>query len=86
MTNAGAIVVLTPIIIEMAKIGNFDARSMVLLAAVCTANSFILPTHQVNAYIQSAGGYNNADYFKTGIWMTLIFLVIAVSYFYLFMF
>ena len=86
MTNAGAIVVLTPIIIEMAKIGNFDARSMVLLAAVCTANSFILPTHQVNAYIQSAGGYNNADYFKTGIWMTLIFLVIAVTYFYLFMF
>ena len=64
MTNAGAIVVLTPIIIEMAKIGNFDARSMVLLAAVCTANSFILPTHQVNAYIQSAGGYNNADYFN----------------------
>ncbi len=86
MTNAGAIVVLTPIIIEMAKIGNFDPRSMVLLAAVCTANSFLLPTHQVNAYIQSSGGYKNADYFRSGIWMTIIYLIVAVSYFYFFMF
>ena len=86
MTNSGAIVVLTPIIIEMAKIGGFDPRSMVLFAAVCTANSFILPTHQVNAYIQSSGGYNNADYFRTGGWMTIIFLLVTVSYFYIWMF
>jgi di/tricarboxylate transporter len=70
----------------MAKIANFDPRPMVLLAAVCTANSFIIPTHQVNAFIQSPGCYRNADFFKAGIWITLIFLVITVSYFYLFIF
>ena len=86
ISNIGTIVVLAPIIIEMAKIGGFDPRSMVLFAAVCTANSFILPTHQVNAYIQSSGGYNNADYFRTGGWMTIIFLLVTVSYFYIWMF
>jgi len=85
MSNTGAIVVLTPIIIEMANIGNFDPRTMVLFAAVCTANSFVLPTHQVNAFIQSSGGYSNADFLKTGIWMTLIFLIVTISYFYIIM-
>jgi len=85
MSNSGAIVVLTPIIIQMANIGNFDPRTMVLFAGICTANSFILPTHQVNAFIQSSGGYSNYDFFKTGIWMTLIFLLAAVSYFYMIM-
>jgi len=85
MSNTGAIVVLTPIIIEMANIGNFDPRTMVLFAAVCTANSFVLPTHQVNAFIQSSGGYSNADFLKTGIWMTLIFLIVTISYFFIIM-
>jgi di/tricarboxylate transporter len=85
MSNTGAIVVLAPIIIEMGYIGNFDPRMMVLFAAVCTANSFVLPTHQVNAFIQSPGGYRNADFLKTGIWMTLIFLVVSISYFYILM-
>jgi len=84
MTNVGATVVLTPIVIEMAKIGNFDPRPMVLMAAVCAANSFIIPTHQVNALVMSPGGYRNADFFRAGIGMTLIFLVIAVLYFYFF--
>ncbi len=86
MSNVGAIVVLTPIIIEMAKIGNFDPRPMVLMAAVCAANSFIIPTHQVNAFIISPGGYRNADFLKAGSGMTLIFLAITVLTFYLFMF
>jgi len=86
MTNVGAIVVLTPIIIEMAKLGNFDPRPMVLLAAVCAANSFIIPTHQVNAFIISPGGYRNTDFLKAGSGMTLVFLGITVLYFYFFMF
>jgi len=85
MSNVGAIVVLAPVIVEMAAIGGFDARPMVLMAAVCTANSFIIPTHQVNAFILSPGGYQNADYFRAGVGMTLIFLLITIPYFYFFM-
>jgi len=84
MSNVGAIVVLAPLVMSMAQIGGLDPRPLALMAAVCAANSFILPTHQVNALLMSAGGYRNADYFKAGGGMTLLFLVVVVSVFYFF--
>ncbi|MBN1668161.1 MAG: SLC13 family permease, partial [Anaerolineales bacterium] len=84
MSNVGAIVVLAPLVMSMATIGGLDPRPLALLAAVCAANSFILPTHQVNALLMSAGGYRNADYIKAGSGMTLLFLLVAVTAFYLF--
>ena len=83
MSNVGAIVVLAPLVISMAQIGGLDPRPLVLMAAVSTSNSFILPTHQVNALLMSSGGDRNADYLKAGSGITLIFLAIAVFYFYL---
>jgi len=35
---------------------DFFRLDLVLLAAVCAANSFMLPTHQVNALLMSAPG------------------------------
>ncbi len=84
MSNVGAIVVLAPLVMGMAAIAGIDPRPLVLMAAVCTANSFILPTHQVNAFLMSRGGYRNADYIKAGSGMTAIFLVITVLIFYFF--
>ncbi|HSQ27563.1 MAG TPA: SLC13 family permease [Anaerolineales bacterium] len=84
MSNVGAIVVLAPLVMSMAQIGGLDPRSLALMAAVCAANSFILPTHQVNAFLMSSGGYRNADYFKAGGGMTLLFLVVVVPVFYFF--
>jgi di/tricarboxylate transporter len=84
MSNVGAIVVLAPLVMGMAGIAEMDPRPLVLLAAVCAANSFILPTHQVNAFLMSSGGYRNADYIKAGSGMTILFLAITVSLFYFF--
>jgi di/tricarboxylate transporter len=84
MSNVGAIVVLTPLVMGMAEIGGLDPRPLALMAAVCAANSFILPTHQVNALLMSSGGYRNADYFKAGSGMTLLFLLVVVPLFYFF--
>ena len=84
MSNVGAIVVLAPLVMSMAQIGGFDPRPLALMAAVCAANSFVLPTHQVNALLMSAGGYRNADYVKAGGGMTLLFIFIVVAVFYLF--
>lgn len=82
MSNVGAIVVLAPLVMGMAGIAGMDPRPLVLMAAVCTGNSFILPTHQVNAFLMSSGGYRNADYIKAGSGMTVVFLAIAVLTFY----
>ena len=84
MSNVGAIVVLAPLVMSMAQIGGFDPRPLALMAAVCAANSFVLPTHQVNALLMSSGGYRNADYVKAGGGMTLLFILIVVTVFYLF--
>ncbi len=84
MSNVGAIVVLAPLVMGMAGIAGIDPRPLVLLAAVCAANSFILPTHQVNAFLMSSGGYRNADYIKAGSGMTILFLTITVLLFYFF--
>ena len=84
MSNVGAIVVLAPLVMGMAVIAEIDPRPLVLMAAVCAANSFILPTHQVNAFLMSSGGYRNADYIKAGSGMTILFLAITVSIFYFF--
>ncbi len=84
MSNVGAVVVLAPLVMSMAQIGGLDPRPLALLAAVCAANSFIFPTHQVNAMLMSSGGYRNADYIKAGGGMTLIFLVVVIVVFYYF--
>ncbi|HBE40194.1 MAG TPA: SLC13 family permease [Bacteroidales bacterium] len=84
MTNVGSIVVLAPLVISLGELGGFDPRPLALMAAVCAANSFILPTHQVNAFLMTSGGYKNSDYFRAGGGMTLIFLSVVVMIFYLF--
>jgi di/tricarboxylate transporter len=84
ISNVGAIVVLAPLVMSMAQIGGFDPRPLALMAAVCAANSFVLPTHQVNALLMSSGGYRNADYVKAGGGMTLLFIGIVVTVFHLF--
>ncbi|MGM0390665.1 MAG: SLC13 family permease [Bacteroidota bacterium] len=84
MSNVGAIVVLAPLVTGLAGIAGIDPRPLVLMAAVCASNSFILPTHQVNAFLMPSGGYRNADYIRAGSGMTVLFLTITVFMFYFF--
>lgn len=84
MSNVGATVILAPLVIGMAEIYGIDPRPVVLLVAVSAANSFLLPTHQVNALYKTPGGYKNSDYLKAGGGLTLLFLAVVVAMFYLF--
>lgn len=86
MSNVGAVVVLAPLVIGMAEIAGLDPRPLVLLAAVSVSNSFLLPTHQVNALMISAGGYKNRDYIRAGSGMTVMFVILTVVVFYFFYF
>jgi di/tricarboxylate transporter len=84
MSNVGATVILVPLAISMAQIFGVDPRPVALLVAVMAANSFLLPTHQVNAFYKTPGGYQNADYLKAGGILTILFLCVAVTMFYFF--
>jgi di/tricarboxylate transporter len=79
MSNVAATVLLAPLVMIVGEEAGVDGRALALLVAVCASNSFLLPTHQVNALFMSPGGYRNADYIRAGGIMSLLFLALAVG-------
>jgi di/tricarboxylate transporter len=83
MSNVAATVLLVPLVLFIGADSGIDPRGLALLVGVCASNSFILPTHQVNAFLMTPGGYRNADYLKAGGIMTILFLLVAVGLIYI---
>lgn len=79
MSNIAATVLLVPIVLAMAGTVGLDPRGLALLVGVCTSNSFLLPTHPVNALLMGPGNYRTRDYFVAGSVMTVVFILIAVG-------
>jgi di/tricarboxylate transporter len=84
MSNVGATILLVPLVVIIGTSTGLDPRGLALLVAICTSNSFILPTHQVNAFLMTPGGYHNADYLRAGGGMTILFLFVATGLVYIF--
>ncbi len=84
MSNVAATVLLVPLVLIIGEETGIDPRGLAILVAICASNSFVLPTHQVNAMLMSVGSYRNADYLKAGGLMTVIFLFLSVLLVYLF--
>jgi di/tricarboxylate transporter len=64
---------------NMAGAAGADPRMAALVVAVACSNTFILPTHQVNALVMRPGGYRTIDYFKAGSIMTVLYLVVMMA-------
>ncbi len=84
MSNVATTVLLVPLVLIIAENFGSDPRVLALLVAVATNNSFVLPTHQVNAFTMGPGGYRNKDYMLAGGLMTIAFLAVVVSMIYFF--
>ena len=84
ISNVGATVLLVPLCMNMAMMAGADPRMAALVVGLSASNSFILPTHQVNALVMRPGGYRTVDYAKAGIVMTVIFLSVELLMIYLF--
>lgn len=82
ISNVAATVLLVPLVMLTGFNTGVDPRALALLVAICSQNSFILPTHQVNALLMEPGGYTTSDYLKAGGVMTLIFIAVAVTLIY----
>ena len=78
MSNVGATVILVPIAISIATASGGDPAMFALTVAISTSNSFMLPTHQVNALIIGPGNYRVGDFLRVGSIMTLLFLVVSL--------
>jgi len=84
MSNVAATVLMVPLVLEMAGVGGLTSEVLVLQVGLCAANSFILPTHHVNALLMTPGGYQVKDYLKAGSILSLIFVTVSTSVLYFF--
>jgi di/tricarboxylate transporter len=84
ISNVGATVLLVPLCMNMAVMAGGDPRMAALVVGLSASNTFVLPTHQVNALIMRPGGYRTVDYAKAGIIMTALFLIVELTILYFF--
>lgn len=80
MSNVGATVLLVPLAVNIAMgVDGADPAIFALTVAIATSNSFLIPTHQVNALIMGPGGYRVPDFLKAGSIMTILFLIVSMT-------
>ena len=79
MSNVGATVLLVPLAVNIALGVGADPALFALTVAIATSNSFLIPTHQVNALIMGPAGYRVKDFMLAGSGMTVLFLVVSLT-------
>jgi di/tricarboxylate transporter len=83
ISNVGATVLLVPLVVNMAIAANTDPRMAALVVGLATSNSFMLPTHQVNALYMGPGRYRSTDFIKAGSLISFVFIVVMIGAIYL---
>jgi di/tricarboxylate transporter len=78
MSNVGATVLLVPLAVNIAIGAGANPAVFALTVGIATSNSFLIPTHQVNALIMGPGGYRVPDFIRAGGIMTVLFLIVAI--------
>jgi di/tricarboxylate transporter len=78
MSNVGATVLLVPLAVNLAIKAGADPAVFALTVAIATSNSFLIPTHQVNALLMGPGGYRVPDYIRAGSIMSVLFLIVMM--------
>ena len=79
ISNVGATVLLVPLVVNMAIAAHTDPRMAALVVGLATSNSFMLPTHQVNALYMGPGRYRSVDFMKAGLVISIVFIVVMIG-------
>ncbi len=78
-SNVGATVLMVPLSMNLALQAGINPVLAGLTVGIAASNTFILPTHQVNALIMRPGGYKTVDYVKAGTGMTMLYLALMTA-------
>ena len=84
ISNVGACALLVPLGISLANQIGIDPRVAAIVVGIGVSNSFILPTHQVNALYMGPGEYRTSDYIRIGGLLSLIYIAVLVAMTYFF--
>ncbi|RJQ70178.1 MAG: SLC13 family permease [Desulfobacteraceae bacterium] len=79
ISNVGATVLLVPLVVNMALAAHTDPRMAALVVGLATSNSFVLPTHQVNALYMGPGRYRTIDFLRAGSLVSIVFLIVMIA-------
>jgi di/tricarboxylate transporter len=83
ISNVGATVLLVPLVVNMAVAAHADPRMAALVVGLAASNSFLLPTHQVNALYMGPGRYRSTDFMKAGGLISIVFILAMIGTIYL---
>jgi di/tricarboxylate transporter len=78
-SNVGAVVLMVPLAMNMAVDIGANPTTAAMVVAISASNTFILPTHQVNALIMRPGGYRTKDYMKAGLGYSILFTCVLIA-------
>ena len=79
VSNVGAVVLLVPLVVDLAQQSGIDPRMAAMVVGLATSNSFLLPTHQVNALYMGPGRYSSLDFIKAGAPLSLLYLLVLTA-------
>ena len=79
ITNIASVAIVFPVAMSLAAQLGVDPKPFALLVAFAGAASFITPIgYQTNLMVYGPGGYNFKDFFRIGLPMTILFMIVAV--------
>jgi di/tricarboxylate transporter len=79
INNAAAALLMGPIGISLAAAMNVSADPMLMAVAVAASAAFLTPIgHQSNLLVMTPGGYRFADYWRLGLPLSLLVLIVAI--------
>jgi di/tricarboxylate transporter len=81
MSNAASTVLIAPIAIDAARQIGADPRSLLIAVAIAASAGFLTPVaHQSNILVMNPGGYRFGDYWKVGLPLDLLTLIVVVVF------
>ena len=79
ITNKAAVAILFPISMTIANTMGYDVEPFILVVCYGAAASFITPIgYQTNLMVYGPGGYSFKDFFRVGLPLTILYMVVCV--------
>ena len=78
LSNNATVVIMIPLGISVAESLGVDTRPFIIAVCIASSASFSTPIgYQTNTYVYSVGGYRFSDFFKVGVPLNVLYLVVS---------
>jgi di/tricarboxylate transporter len=78
LSNNATVVIMIPLGISVAESLGVDSRPFIIAVCIASSASFATPIgYQTNTYVYSVGGYRFSDFFKVGVPLNILYLVVS---------